>query len=54
VADDGIGMKDGADPVSTSRLGLRLITALADQLRGELNIRQENGLEFSVTFRGAA
>jgi len=54
VADDGIGMKDGSDSVSASRLGLRLITALADQLRGELFIRQGNGLEFSVVFSGAA
>lgn len=50
VEDNGIGLPDHLDMETTDSLGLRLITALADQLDGELTIRKKNPTRFSLTF----
>jgi PAS domain S-box-containing protein len=49
VADDGVGMDAGASPGGS--LGLRLVRALAEQLRGRLEIRSDaSGTEIAVVF----
>ena len=50
VRDEGIGLPAGFDPGGGGRLGMRIILALVDQLKGELTFRSNNpGTEFVVT-----
>jgi two-component sensor histidine kinase len=50
VEDSGKGLPEGFDPISSDTLGLRLIGALAKQLKGEMNIEQDQaGRETWVT-----
>ena len=50
VEDNGIGLPDDLDVETTDSLGLRLITALADQLDGELTIRAREPTRFELHF----
>ena len=50
VADDGVGLPKGLDYRQTSSLGLQLVTALANQLNGDVELEQESGTLFRVTF----
>ena len=56
VADDGVGLPPEIDPERSDSLGLKLVTALARQLGGELELSVDRGTEFAVTYdpRGAA
>jgi len=38
VADDGVGLRPGFDKTSSQTLGLRLVSALSDQLRAHFSI----------------
>jgi two-component sensor histidine kinase len=50
VRDEGIGLPADFDVKSGRRLGMRLVKAFTEQLRGELQImRREPGTEFAVT-----
>jgi len=51
LSDDGIGLPPGLDWATTRSLGLRLVRALAQQLRGELEIRSQDGTEVRLTFQ---
>ena len=51
VRDDGVGLPTGLDWRNTGSLGLRLVQMLAGQLRGTVELRQEGGTEFQVTFK---
>jgi two-component sensor histidine kinase len=51
LSDDGIGMPRELDWTTTRSLGLRLVRALAQQLRGTLEIRSEGGTEVRLTFQ---
>jgi len=42
VADDGVGMKPGANVTQTHSLGMRIARALAQQVRGELSLSPLN------------
>jgi PAS domain S-box-containing protein len=47
VADNGCGLPEGVDPLTTKSLGLRLVTFLArHQLRAEIQVRAERGTKF--------
>ena len=52
VRDDGVGLPNGFSLDSTPSLGLRLVKILTDQLKGNLEFRDEGGTEFRVSFGG--
>jgi two-component sensor histidine kinase len=50
VRDEGVGLPANFDVKTGHRLGLRLVKAFTEQLRGELEVvRREPGTEFAVT-----
>lgn len=52
VSDNGIGIPDTIDFRTTTSLGLRLVTILAeDQLEGEVFLDRNKGTTFKITFR---
>ncbi len=52
VSDNGIGIPDTVDFRTTTSLGLRLVTILAeDQLYGEITLDRSKGTTFQVKFR---
>ncbi|GEM_PF-525493 len=50
VEDDGAGLPDVFSPDSEGTLGLRLVSALSDQIGGTLSFTSGRGTLFSVTF----
>jgi PAS domain S-box-containing protein len=50
VSDNGIGMPGDIDLENPDRLGIQLVTALVDQLEGELELKRDNGTEFTIRF----
>jgi len=50
VGDNGVGLPPGLDLANTDSLGMKLVNILVDQLGGRLEIRNQNGAEFKVTF----
>ena len=49
VADDGIGIPMGVDPLAADTLGLRLVRLLASQIHGTLAIDIDGGTEWIIT-----
>ncbi len=54
VADNGIGLPANFDFKATSSLGLYLINSLVKQLNGNINLNQNQGTEFKISFFSAA
>jgi PAS domain S-box-containing protein len=54
VRDDGAGIPASVDPENTRSLGLRLVRILTAQIGGKLDIRNEGGAEFRISFETAA
>jgi PAS domain S-box-containing protein len=50
VSDDGVGLPAGFDIKTPSSLGLRLVTNLVKQLKGDLEISSGQGTRFKITF----
>jgi two-component sensor histidine kinase len=50
VSDDGVGFPDNFDFKDIDSLGFQLVTTLVDQLDGELELKSENGTEFTIRF----
>ena len=50
VADDGKGLPEGFDPQQSETLGMRLVNALAMQLRGVIEVDGSGGTRVQVTF----
>lgn len=50
VADDGVGVPPELDLTQAETLGLRLVSMLTEQLRGDLEIGREGGARFELTF----
>jgi len=50
VQDDGVGFPPGFDWDQARSLGLRMVHDLARQIRGTLEIRQNGGTTFALTF----
>ena len=50
VADDGIGIPESIDLENLNSLGIQLVTTLIDQLDGELELKMNQGLEFTIKF----
>jgi two-component sensor histidine kinase len=51
LSDNGIGLPPELDWITTRSLGLRLVRALAQQLRGNLEIHSLGGTEVRLTFQ---
>ncbi|HPJ38312.1 MAG TPA: histidine kinase dimerization/phosphoacceptor domain -containing protein [Spirochaetota bacterium] len=49
-SDDGIGMPEGIDIKNTDTLGLKLVSSLTIQLKGEISLNAENGTEYTIVF----
>ena len=50
VRDDGPGLPPDVNFRNSSSLGLRLLNTLVDQLDGYLELSQNGGAEFKITF----
>ena len=50
LADDGVGLPGNLDWRASRSLGLRLVRALAQQLRANLDIRSQGGTEVELVF----
>ncbi|AAM04738.1 TPA: PAS domain S-box protein [Methanosarcina acetivorans] len=50
VSDNGAGIPENLDIEDLGSLGLQLVTSLVDQLDGELELKRENGIEFTIRF----
>ena len=49
VADDGVGLPEGFDPMKSGGLGMKIVTSLVRQVRARLTIEQGNpGCRFVV------
>ncbi len=53
VADDGVGLPAGQDPLGQKTLGMNLVSMLAQQLRAELKVSSGPGMEFRLVFSGS-
>lgn len=51
LSDNGVGMPRELDWITSRSLGLRLVRALAQQLRAELEIRSQDGTEVKLVFK---
>jgi len=45
-------MPEDLDYRNTDSLGLTLVNALVGQLQGEIELNNEKGTEFAITFKG--
>ncbi|MGA9189063.1 MAG: histidine kinase dimerization/phosphoacceptor domain -containing protein [Methanosarcina sp.] len=50
VSDNGIGIPEDLNIEDLESLGLQLVTSLVDQLDGELELKRNNGTEFTMKF----
>ncbi|MBI4824888.1 MAG: GAF domain-containing protein [Nitrospirae bacterium] len=50
VSDNGIGLPEGLDFKKTDTLGLKLVSALAGQLDGSVEVVRDAGTTFKITF----
>ncbi len=50
VSDNGIGIPENLNIEELDSLGLHLVTALVNQLGGELKLKRRNGTEFTIRF----
>ena len=50
VADNGVGIPESIHLENPNSLGIQLVTTLIDQLDGELELKRNNGLEFTIKF----
>jgi PAS domain S-box-containing protein len=48
VSDDGTGIPETVDIETSDTLGLQLVSILVDQLDGELELKRNNGTEFTI------
>ncbi len=50
ISDNGLGMSEDIDLENLDSLGIQLVTTLVDQLEGELELKRDNGTEFTIRF----
>ena len=53
-SDNGVGLPDTLDWTKSRSLGLRLVQVLAQQLRGNLDIRSQDGTEVKLVFTASS
>jgi PAS domain S-box-containing protein len=54
VADNGRGFPEGVDFRDTDSLGLQIVNVLVEQIEGCIELKRDNGTEFSICFRKCA
>jgi PAS domain S-box-containing protein len=50
VSDNGVGIPENLEIEDLDSLGMQLVTTLVDQLDGELELKKNNGTEFTMKF----
>ena len=50
ISDNGVGIPENLDIEDLDSLGLQLVTSLVNQLDGKLELKRDNGTEFTVRF----
>ncbi|MCC7564936.1 MAG: PAS domain S-box protein [Methanomicrobiaceae archaeon] len=50
VSDDGVGFPDKIEIASAESLGLQLVSSLAEQLRGSMEVARDQGTRFTIRF----
>jgi PAS domain S-box-containing protein len=50
ISDNGIGIPENLNIEDLNSLGLQLVTSLVDQLDGKLELKRDNGTEFTIRF----
>jgi len=50
VRDTGVGLPNGLDLLDSETLGLQIVVMLTRQLRGRVEMKNDNGASFTVTF----
>ncbi len=50
ISDNGVGIPENLDIEDPDTLGLQLVTSLVDQLDGKLELKRNNGTEFTMKF----
>jgi PAS domain S-box-containing protein len=51
VKDDGVGISDDLNIYETKSLGLQIVSALTNQIQGDLELIKGNGTEIRITFK---
>lgn len=51
ISDNGVGIPENLDIENLDSLGMQLVTSLVDQLEGELELKRDNGTEFTIKFK---
>ncbi len=51
VRDTGSGFPDDVDYKNTETLGMQLVNTLVEQINGKIELKKENGTEFTITFK---
>ncbi len=49
VSDNGIGMPSGTEQIRSNSMGMKLINAFANKLKGKIDIIRNNGTKFLIT-----
>ncbi len=50
ISDNGVGIPENLDIEDLDSLGMQLVTSLVDQLDGKLEMKRNNGTEFTIRF----
>jgi two-component sensor histidine kinase len=50
ISDNGIGIPENLNIEELDSLGFQLVTSLVEQLDGELEVKRNNGTEFTIRF----
>ncbi len=50
ISDNGVGIPENLDIENLDSLGMQLVASLVDQLDGELELKRDNGTEFTIKF----
>ena len=50
ISDNGVGIPENLDIEDIESLGLQLVDSLVNQLDGELELKRNNGTEFTIRF----
>lgn len=50
IADNGIGLPENLDIISTETFGLKVVNALVEQLDGTIELEKNNGTKFKIIF----
>ena len=53
VKDNGVGFPENVDFRNTETLGLQLINTLTEQVEGNIELKQDSGTEFIITFKAS-